>query len=165
MKKEELYKKFSKVVVNSGIGRLSSMANFGDKVLPEIEKEFGMIVGQKLAQRAARISIAGFKMRAGTVVGLMATLRGRRVQQFLEKVINVVLPRVRDFRGLDAKSVDGSGNLTFGFREHIVFPEINPEKSNVNFGIQMTVVPKNVKSREEALELYKKIGVPFKREK
>lgn len=148
-----------KVVVNSGIGRIAQQANFNEK-LPAMEKEFALIVGQKPAERPARQSIAGFKMRAGNIVGIMATLRGRRMADFLMRTINVVIPRMRDFRGIALQNVDQEGNLTIGIKEHIVFPEMNGEVSKVNFGIQMTLVPQ-MRGRAKALELYHALGVPF----
>lgn len=161
--KSDQYKKLEKVVVNTGIGRLSTQPNFGEKILPEVVKEFSAITGQKPMTRPARESIAGFKLRAGTVVGLKATLRSQRMTHFLEKVIKLVLPRVRDFRGIALKNVDSHGNLTFGVKDYLVFPEVSPEVSRVNFGIEITVVPKSVKSREEAIRLYREIGVPLKK--
>ncbi len=160
--KENIYTKIEKVVVNSGIGRLSQQAGFTDKLLPEIEREFSAITGQRGAVKSARISIAGFKIREGNIVGIMVTLRGKRMEYFMKKVINIVLPRVRDFRGVDPKAVDRSGNLTIGLKEHLVFPEVSPETSKVNFGLQITVVPK-VQKLAPSLALYKELGVPFKK--
>ena len=157
------YDKIEKVVVNSGIGRQSQDANFESKILAEIISEFGQIVGQKPAPRPATKSLASFKLRAGTTVGLKATLRGARKNQFLSKVLNIVFPRVRDFRGIDEKGVDASGNLSFGFKEQLVFPEIVPENSKVSFGLQVTIVPKRIKDRAEAIEIYRALGVPFKK--
>lgn len=153
----------AKVVVNSGIGRLSQSPNFNDKVLPEVMAEFAAITGQKPAERTARESIAGFKIREGNIVGLMATLRSARMADFLMKVVSVVLPRVRDFRGIPMKAVDENGNLTIGIKENLVFPEIIAEQSKVNFGLQLTIVPK-IQSKETAVALYKEIGVPFAKE-
>jgi len=154
--------KLEKIVVNIGVGRLRQAQNFSDKILPEIEKELAEITGQKPSPRGAKKSIAGFKLRAGDIVGLKVTLRGKRMKDFLDKVIGIALPRVRDFRGIDLKKVDKSGNLSIGFREHSVFPEINLETSRVNFGIEITLVPNTVK-KEEAVELYRKLGIPFKK--
>jgi large subunit ribosomal protein L5 len=151
----------AKLVVNSGVGKLRNQAQFDDKILPEIEKELAMITGQKPAERKAKKSISTFKIREGEVVGLQVTLRKARMNDFLSKVVNVVLPRVKDFRGLELSNVDHDGNLNFGFREQMVFPEINPEKSHVAFGIQVTVVPKE-KDREAAIALYRSLGVPLK---
>ena len=158
--KENTYKNLEKLVVNSGLGRLSSQPNFEDKMLPELVKEFSVIVGQKPAFRSAKKSIAGFKLRAGTVVGLKATLRKKRMEQFFKKLINVVLPRVRDFRGIKNSSIDQNGNLSIGLKEQLVFPEVSPETSKVNFGLEVTIVPKS-KNKEKAVALYKELGIPF----
>lgn len=157
---KENYKNLEKIVVNAGIGRLSSQPNFEDKVLPELMKELSLITGQKPATRSAKVSIAGFKLRAGTVVGLKVTLRGKRMREFLEKLIRSALPRVRDFRGLKIESVDKSGNLTIGLKEQLIFPEISPETSKVTFGIEITLVPK-VRDRDRTVALYKELGIPF----
>ncbi len=169
MKKEQKKNSYTKVelsklIVNSGVGKLRNQAQFDDKILPEIEKELSIITGQKPAERKAKKSISSFKIREGEVVGLQVTLRKQRMNDFLSKVVNVVLPRVKDFRGLELSNVDHDGNLNFGFREQTVFPEINPEKSRVAFGVQVTVVPKN-KDREAAIDLYRSLGVPLKRDK
>ncbi len=161
--KLETIKKIDKIVVNAGIGKLASQPNFTDKVLPEIIKEFALITGQKPAERPAKKSIAGFKIRAGMIVGLKATLRSSRMRDFLMRVSKVILPRIRDFRGISDNSIDHNGNLTLGIRENIAFPEVNPEASKTNFGVEITIVPKNVKSREEAIEMYKELGIPFKK--
>lgn len=161
--KPELKIKLEKVVVNAGIGRLSQMANFEDKILPEVMAEFAAVTGQKPMIRGARKSIAGFKMREGNIVGLKATLRGNRMMDFLSRLINSALPRVRDFRGLDPKAVDENGNLTIGIKEHIVFPEVDVETVKTNFGLEATVVPR-LRNREAAMELYKQLGIPFKKD-
>ena len=151
-----------KVVVNTGVGRLSTQPNFEDKVLPEIVREFALITGQKPARQAARQSIAGFKLRSGTVVGLKATLRGKRMNQFLERLNKVALPRVRDFRGISLKNIDEGGNLTIGIKEHIIFPEISPETSRYDFGLQISLIPKE-KGRDKAIGLYKQLGIPLEK--
>jgi len=161
--KHDPYAKIEKVVVNTGIGRLAVDPSFSEKILPGIIEEFGAITGQRPSPRSAKKSISGFKLREGTVVGLMATLRGRRMRQFLEKLFSIVFPRVRDFRGINLTAVDAQGNLSFGFKEHLVFPEVSPERSKTNFGIQVTVVPKAAKNREVAIELYRSFKVPFKK--
>jgi large subunit ribosomal protein L5 len=150
-----------KIVVNAGIGRLTAMPNFKDKVLPEVTSEFATIVGQKPALRGAKKSIAGFKLREGMVVGLTATLRGARMKAFLDRMNKVVFPRVRDFRGISKKNIDERGNLTVGIREHTIFPEIIPENSKVAIGLQMTVVPKAPLTREEAINWYRSLGIPL----
>lgn len=160
--KENIFRQLDKVVINSGIGRLAQQANFEDKLLPAVEEEFATIIGQHGVVKTAKISIAGFKIREGNIVGIMATLRGQKMEAFLKKVINIVLPRVRDFRGIDPKVIDGNGNLTIGLKEHLVFPELSPETSKVSFGLQITIVPK-IQSYEKSQELYKKMGIPFKK--
>lgn len=165
-KGENQFKKLEKVVVNTGIGRLTQQPNFEDKILPAVTQDFAAITGQKPANRPARISISGFKLRQGVVVGLKATLRRKRMEEFLKKLSRVVLPRVRDFRGIDIKNVDLNGNLSFGIKDHLVFTEVSPEHSRTNFGIEVTVVPKSkdVRNREEAIQLYRNIGIPFQKE-
>ncbi|HEY4523656.1 MAG TPA: 50S ribosomal protein L5 [Candidatus Paceibacterota bacterium] len=157
------FKKIDKIVVNTGIGRLSQQAGFSDKILPELVKEFAMIVGQKPQSREAKKSISGFKSREGQIIGLRATLHGKRASDFLTRIVHVTLPRVRDFRGVDLKNVDQNGNLNLGLREHVVFSEIQPELSKVSFGLQVTVVPRGVKNRESAIVFYRELGVPFKK--
>ena len=159
----ESYRKLEKIVVNAGIGRLASQPGFPEKVLPELIKDLALITGQKPATRPAKKSISSFKLRESQVIGLKVTLRGKRMIQFLEKLTKMVLPRIRDFRGLNLTSIDGRGNLTIGVRDNIVFPEINPEVSKTNFGLEVTIVPKAVKSREEAIRLYRGLGVPLKK--
>ena len=163
MKKDEIKQQLDKVVVNVGLGRLSQQANFSDKILPDAVAELSAITGQKPLFAPAKKSIAGFKIREGNIVGLKCTLRGNRMMQFLNKFVNVALPRVRDFRGISKDSVDEGGSLTIGLKEHIVFPEISAETSKVAFGLEITVVPKE-KRRDKAMELYAKIGIPFKKQ-
>ncbi len=161
---KNVYKNFEKVVVNAGLGKISQLPNFSDKVLPVIEKDLAGITGQKPSQRGAAKSISGFKLREGQIVGLKITLRHKRMQQFLEKVMRVVLPRVRDFRGLPNRNVDSHGNLNFGLKDSSVFPEMAQDATKVSFGLEITVVPKLNKNREKMVELYKEIGVPFSKE-
>ena len=150
----------SKVVVNVGVGKLRNQASFDDKVLPEVMKAVPAITGQQPAIRRSTKSIAGFKLREGDVVGLQVTLRGARMRDFLIKLFGIVLPRVKDFRGLAPTSVDHDGNLNIGFREQVVFPEVETEKVRVSFGVQVTVVP-SVRGREAAVALYRSLRVPF----
>lgn len=165
MQKVHSGNQLEKIVVNTGIGRLTtSSPNFEEKGLPNVIEEFKMITGQHPVVRRARISIAGFKIRAGQAVGLSAVVRGKRMEQFLARVNAIVLPRVRDFRGIHLKNIDAQGNLNIGIREHTAFPEIIPENSKVDFGLQVTLVPK-IKNREKALELYRALGVPLQKEK
>ncbi|MBI1838693.1 MAG: 50S ribosomal protein L5 [Candidatus Colwellbacteria bacterium] len=154
--------KLEKIVVSVGVGRMRNNPQFEEKVLPEIVKELSLIIGQHPATRGAKKSIAAFKTREGDTVGLTATLRGKRMRDFLFRLTNIALPRVRDFRGVDTKSFDARGNLTMGIKEHTVFPEINPETSKFNFGMEITIVGKT-KSKEEGIELSKTLGVPLKK--
>ncbi len=151
-----------KTVVNIGLGRLSQQTIFTEKLLPEITKDLSLIAGQKPAATRAKKSIAGFKIRQGQVIGLKVTLRKKKMFDFLERMINVVLPRVRDFRGINLKNIDKKGNLSLGFKESVVFPEINTDTQKVDFGLEATLVVK-AKNREEAIEFYRQLGVPLKK--
>lgn len=152
-----------KIVVNVGVGRMAtSNAHFDEKVLPEIISEFKTVTGQQPALRRAVKSIAGFKLRQGTVVGMNATLRGARMRDFLERLNAIVFPRVRDFRGIPTKNIDANGNLSIGIREHVAFPEIIPENSKVDFGMEVTFVLKvQDKDKAKALEIYHALGIPL----
>ncbi len=151
-----------KIVVNAGLGKLRNLSAFEEKVLPEVEKEIALITGQKPSRRPVRISVAGFKTREGDIVGLQVTLRGKRMEDFLARLINFTLPRVKDFRGLALENVDHSGNLNIGFKEQFVFPEIAAEKSKVSFGLQVTMVA-DFKNRDKAIDFYRSVGVPLKK--
>lgn len=163
IKKENVFAalRLQKIVVSVGVGKLRAQQQFDEKALPEIMRELALITGQHPAARRARKSIASFKLREGEVVGLQVTLRHRRMQDFLARVIRIVLPRVKDFRGLAEQSVDEGGNLNIGLREQYVFPEVDIEKSKVHFGVQITCVP-NVRDRRRAIDFYRSIGVPLK---
>lgn len=150
-----------KVVVNCGVGRRSQEPQFEEKILPGIMNDLAAITGQKPHHRTAKKSIAGFKLRMGTIVGLRTTLRGKRALDFVKRLVHTALPRVRDFRGLPLTNVDRDGNLTFGIREHIVFPEISPEHAKANFGLEVTIVPSS-RDRDRAIELYRSLGVPLR---
>ena len=152
-----------KILVSVGVGKKRQQANFDEKILPEITKELALITGQKPSPRQAKKSIAGFKLRQGEVVGLLITLRGKRMEDFFTRFVSYALPRVMDFRGIDLKNVDGVGNLNVGLKEQFIFPEINPEDSRVTFGLQVTMVP-YIKNREKAIDFYKSVGVPLKRD-
>ena len=162
-KNEMAVPKITKIVVNVGTGRMSQQANFTDKLLPAVVNELMTITGQKPRTNPSKKSIAGFKMRQGTVVGVSVTLRGARMYDFLDKMNKIVFPRVRDFKGLETKGVDTAGNLSLGFKEHTVFPEITPENAKADFGIQVTVVSQ-ANTREEAVEMFRLLGVPLKKD-
>jgi large subunit ribosomal protein L5 len=125
-----------------------------------VENTLLRITGQRPAKTAAKKSISNFKIRKGMTVGFMVTLRGHRMYDFLDKLVNLTLPRVRDFRGLPRKSVDHKGNLSIGFREHVAFPEIRPDEVERLHGLGITVVT-NAKSREKGLALFAGLGFPF----
>ena len=150
-----------KIVIDAGVGRLGQQPSFEEKMLPHISRDIAAITGQKPQVRRAKKSIAGFKLREGQIVGLRVTLRKAKMVDFFERLITIVLPRVRDFSGLDAAIVDNGGVLNVGIREHMVFPEITPEQSPVSFSIGISMVPK-LKRRERSLEEFKRFGVPIK---
>jgi large subunit ribosomal protein L5 len=151
-----------KIVVNAGVGRLSQQGGFEEKILPQVMNDLATVTGQKPKVCRARRSIAGFKIREGQVVGLQVTLRGKRMVDFFERLVTIVLPRVRDFRGLDPKVVDAGGTLSIGFREQLVFSEINPEESTLIFPFGVNIVPIR-KHRESALADYRELGIRFKK--
>jgi len=148
--------KLVKVIVSSGTGKSK------DKKRNELVAErMTKITGQKPSARGAKKSIASFKLREGDVIGFMVTLRGKRMYQFLDKLINVALPRTRDFRGIDMKAIDDMGNLTIGIKEHIIFPETPDEDLKDVFGLGVTIVT-TAKNKKEAEEFFKLMGFPFK---
>src|SRR3972149_1144117 len=149
-----------KIVVATGVGKLRQRPGFVETILPTIEKDLAAITGQNPSQRTARKSVAGFKIRGGEVVGLKVTLRGRRMNDFLKRLIEVVMPRIRDFHGIDPGQIDQGGNLTIGIKEHIVFPEVNPDEVKFDFGLEITLVPAT-RDKEKSYELYKSLGVPL----
>lgn len=148
--------KIEKVVVNMGLGA----AVTEPKILEEAVKELESITGQKASVRKAKKAISNFKLREGVSIGAMVTLRKERMYEFLDRLINVALPRVRDFRGLSDKSFDGRGNYTLGVKEQIIFPEINVDKITRVLGMDVTIVT-SARSDNEAYELLKSFGMPF----
>ena len=156
--------KIEKVVVNSGYGRQVASATNDEqkKIADYVLENLGLICGQKAVKTYAKKAISGFKIRQGMPIGAKASLRGKKMTDFLERLIHLVLPRTRDFKGISADSVDKQGNLTIGVKEHIVFPEILPEKARNIFGLEITVTT-TAKSKEEALELFKLLGFPIRK--
>ena len=148
--------RLEKIVVNMGVGA----AVTDSKLLDEAVKELEAITGQKAAIRKARMSISNFKLREGMNIGAKVTLRSNRMYEFLDRVVNIALPRVRDFRGLSDKSFDGRGNYTIGVKEQIIFPEINIDNINRIIGMDITFVT-TAKKDNEAYELLRAFGVPF----
>ncbi|MFA4999508.1 MAG: 50S ribosomal protein L5 [Parcubacteria group bacterium] len=160
-KTEKKLNSLFKIVVSVGVGKMRGMnAQFEEKILPEVISELSMIVGQRPAVRKAKKSVAGFKVRQNDVVGIVATLRGKRKENFFVKLSEAVLPRVRDFRGISESKVDGAGNLSIGFKDQFVFPEANPESSRVTFGLEVTLVTEGL-SRKEAIDFFKEKGIPL----
>jgi large subunit ribosomal protein L5 len=156
--------KIKKVVVNTGFGRLiaGKTSEEQKKISDAISEDFSLITGQKPILKNSKKSIAGFKTRKGLPIGTAVILRGKMMKDFLERLIHLVLPRLRDFQGIDPNSFDNKGNLTIGIKEHIAFLEVSPEKSKNIFGLEITVVT-NTKTREEGIELLKLLGFPIKR--
>ena len=147
--------RISKVIVSSGVGKKRDA-----KQLELIEDRLARITGQKPSPRAARISIASFKVRQGDTVGLQVTLRGARMFDFLDKLIHIALPRTRDFRGLSPASIDEMGNLTIGIREHTIFPETSDEDLKDVFGLAITIVT-TAKTKKEAEAFFRHVGLPL----
>ena len=149
--------KVTKVVVNMGLGEATSNA----KVVDTGAEELGKITGQKAAVRKAKKSIAQFKVRQGMPIGAMVTLRGDRMYEFLDRLMNIALPRVRDFRGVSAKGFDGRGNYTLGLKDQLIFLEIDYLKVDKGRGMNVSVVT-TAKTDEEARKLLQFMGMPFR---
>lgn len=149
--------KIEKVVINMGMGE--AIAN--TKILDVAVEEVRAIAGQKPVITKAKKSIASFKLRQGMNIGTMVTLRGERMYEFLDRLITVALPRVRDFRGVSAKAFDGRGNYTLGIREQLIFPEIDFNKVDKTRGMNITIVT-TAKNDEQSRALLKAMGMPFR---
>lgn len=150
--------RITKIVISSGIGSVSDKKK-RELILDRLTK----IAGQAPSPRSTTKSISQFKTRVGDLAGYMVTLRGARMYSFLDKLINIVFPRVRDFRGLSAKSIDDMGNITIGFKEHTVFPETADEEAKDLFGLALTIAT-TAKSKKEAEAFLRHIGLPLKAE-
>lgn len=163
IKKEFGYKndmeapKIMKVVINSGIGKISKDAKATEHVINDIT----LIAGQKPIVTKATKSISAFKVREGMPMGVKVTLRGERMYNFLDKLVGIVLPRIRDFRGLSTESFDQNGNYSIGIKEHIVFPEISSEDIKEIFGLEVNIIIHS-KGKNESLALLKALGFPLK---
>jgi large subunit ribosomal protein L5 len=149
--------KLEKIVVNMGVG--DAVAD--SKALDAAMEELAIITGQKPVITKAKHSVAAFKIRTGMSIGTKVTLRGERMYEFFDKLVNVVLPRIRDFRGLSPKSCDGRGNYSLGLREQLIFPEINYDKVQKVRGMDITIVT-SARTDEEAIELLKALGMPLR---
>ena len=150
--------KIKKVVVSIGVGSIKDKEK-----IKIIQDRLSKITGQKTAFRVAKKSIDTFKSRQGDIVGYQVTLRGQRMYDFLDRIIHIAIPRMRDFRGLDIKTIDEMGNLTIGIKEHTIFPETSDEDLKDVFGFSITVVT-SAKNKKEAKEYLKALGFPFKEE-
>ena len=148
--------KVDKIVINVGLGE--AVAN--PKAIEEATKELAQITGQKPVVTRAKKSIANFKLREGMPIGCKVTLRGEKMYEFLDKLVTITLPRVRDFRGVSDTAFDGRGNYTLGVKEQIIFPEINYDKVNKLRGMDIVIVT-TAKTNEEAKALLVEIGMPF----
>jgi large subunit ribosomal protein L5 len=149
--------KLTKIVVNMGVGKAIQDKNR----MTEAVEHLGQITGQRPQVTRARMSVSGFRLREGMEVGCRVTLRGKRMYEFLDRLINLALPRIRDFRGVNPKSFDGNGNYNMGLAEQMVFPEIDPDKVNFTQGMDITICT-TAHSDDEARELLKAFGMPFR---
>ena len=150
---------FTKVIVNVGVGEAVNDSS----ILETVSKELSLITGQRPVKTYAKHAISSFKIRAGDVIGLKVTLRGPRMWHFLDRLIQVVFPRTKDFRGLPTTAFDGSGNYTIGIEEQTVFPEINPNEVSKLRGMEITIVTSS-QNDEHARLLLNKFGFPFKKD-
>ena len=151
--------KIYKIILNMGIGEAKDDSKIVDKAVEDLS----LISGQKAVKTKAKKAISGFKIRAGMPLGAMVTLRNRIMYEFLDRLINIAFPRIRDFRGLNIKSFDGKGNYSMGIKEHIIFPEINFDKIDKVRGLDITICTSS-KNNEEAIELLKSFNMPFRHE-
>lgn len=149
-----------KIVVSTGVGKV----NKDQKRMELVKDRLARITGQAPTARAAKKSIANFKSRTGDTVGFQITLRGARAESFLQKLINIVLPRVKDFRGISPSTIDEMGNISIGIKEHVVFPETSDEDAKDIFGLAVTIVT-SAKTKKEAESFLRYLGVPLKESK
>jgi len=155
--------KIEKVVINTGFGRMIAGKSSEEqkKIYEAVLEDLTLIAGQRPVLKRAKKSISAFKVREGMPLGATVVLRKEKMYDFLERLIYIALPRTRDFRGIEQKSIDKRGNLTYGIKEHIIFPEILPEKVKNIFGLEVTVVT-TAKNKEEGIEFLKLMGFPVK---
>jgi len=156
---DALVPRLEKVVINVGFGRHSKEKDY----IANVEKGLTDISGQKPVLTMARKSISAFKIREGMTLGAKVTLRGERMYDFVDKLVNVTFPRVRDFRGIVSKGVDREGNLTVGFKEYTAFPEVKIEEVGEVYGLEVSLAT-TAKNKEEGLALFQLLGFPFKKE-
>ena len=149
--------RLQKIVVNMGVGKALQDKNR----MEQAAEQLTAICGQRVQITKARIAVSAFRLRQGNEIGCRVTLRGRRMYEFLDRLVSVALPRIRDFRGVNPKSFDGNGNYTIGLTEQLVFPEIDPDKVNFTQGMDITFVT-STRSDDEARELLRLFGMPFR---
>ena len=148
--------KIQKIILNMGLGEAKDDSKIIDKAIEDLT----LISGQKAIKTKAKKAISGFKIRAGMPLGAMVTLRNQIMYEFLDRLVNIAIPRIRDFRGLNPNSFDGNGNYSLGIKEHIIFPEINFDKIDKVRGLDITICTSTT-SNNEALELLKSFNMPF----
>ena len=148
--------KIKKIILNIGVGEGKDDSKLIDKALEDLT----LISGQKAVKTISKKAISGFKIRAGMPLGVKVTLRNKIMYEFLDRLVNIAIPRIRDFRGLNLKSFDGNGNFSMGIKEHIIFPEINFDKVDKVRGMDITICT-SAKNNNEALELLKSFNMPF----
>ena len=149
--------KLKKIILNMGVGEGKEDSKLIDKALEDLS----LISGQKAIKTKSKKAISGFKIRAGMPLGVKVTLRNKIMYEFLDRLVNIAIPRIRDFRGLNMKSFDGNGNFSMGIKEHVIFPEINFDKVEKIRGMDITICT-SAKSNNEALALLKSFNMPFK---
>ena len=148
--------RITKIVLNMGVGKALQDKNR----MEQAAEQLTLIAGQKVQVTKSRVAVSGFRLRENQEIGCRVTLRGRRMYEFLDRLINVALPRIRDFRGVNPKSFDGNGNYSMGVSEQLIFPEIDADKVNFTQGMDITIVT-SAPTNEEALEFLKLMGMPF----
>ena len=149
--------KIKKITLNMGVGEGKDDSKLVDKALDDLS----LISGQKAVKTKSKKAISGFKIRAGMPLGVKVTLRNKIMYEFLDRLVNIAIPRIRDFRGLNLKSFDGNGNFSMGIKEHVIFPEINFDKVDKIRGMDITICT-SAKNNNEAIELLKSFNMPFK---
>jgi large subunit ribosomal protein L5 len=149
--------KLSKIVLNMGVGKALQDKNR----MEQAAEQLSQIAGQKCQITKSRVAVSGFRLRENQEIGCRVTLRGKRMYEFLDRLINVALPRIRDFRGVNPKSFDGNGNYSMGVSEQLIFPEIDADKVNFTQGMDITIVT-TTRNDDEARELLRQFGMPFR---
>jgi len=150
--------KLKKIILNMGVGE----AKDDSKLIEKAIEDLSLISGQKAIKTKSKKAISGFKIRAGMSLGAKVTLRNKIMYEFLDRLVNIAIPRIRDFRGLNSNSFDGNGNFSMGIKEHVIFPEINFDKVDKTRGLDITICT-SAKNNSEALELLKSFNMPFKK--